>query len=114
MPQIEVSLSNQDRLESNPNFNSIDETLTHVLDVYDDAWHCILSGMPQTEELKKLKDEWGTFETSEFKKLEDNICLLFIGRIQDPGLLPVSMLEDSMRKAVKSAIKVFIKEHFEE
>lgn len=108
MSQIEVSLNNQDRLESNPNFDSIDETLTHVLDLYDDAWFCILSGEPKTEELIKLKERWGTFETSEFRKLAYNICLLLLKGKSDPTL------ENDVREAVNGAVEVFMKEHFQE
>lgn len=104
--QIEVSIYNKDRLESNPNFDSINETLSHVIDVYEDVWNCILSGEPKTEELKKLNDKWGTFEYSEFKELENNICLLFAGNDKS--------MESELCNAIQRALEVFIEEHFKQ
>ena len=74
---------------------------------YDDAWNCILSGEPKTEELKKLNDKWGTFEKSEFKELENNICLLFFkGKSKS--------LEPELRECIREALNVFIAEHFKQ
>jgi len=76
--------------------------------MYDDAWFCILSGEPKTEELIKLKERWGTFETSEYRKLAYNIGLLLLKGKSD------QKLENDVREAVDGAVEVFIREHFQE